>query len=153
VKKFLLFLFFLAFSAHAAIEVFPFESPAQEQRFRHLIDELRCPKCQNQNLSGSDAEVARDLKRRTWELMQQGKSDDEIRAYLVERYGDFITYRPPLRAGTSLLWFGPLLLFFSVAAVLIWRVRRKPVQAAPLTEAERQKLAALLDDSNSSSRS
>ncbi len=152
-KKFLLFLFFLSCSTHAAIEVFPFESPAQEQRFRHLIDELRCPKCQNQNLSGSDAEVARDLKRRTWELMQQGKSDDEIRAYLVERYGDFITYRPPLRAGTSLLWFGPLLLFVSVAAVLIWRVRRKPVQAAPLTEAERQKLAALLDDSNPSPRS
>lgn len=152
-KKFLLLLLFLGFSAQAAIEVFPFESPAQEQRFRHLIDELRCPKCQNQNLSGSDAEVARDLKRRAWELMQQGKTDDEIRAYLVDRYGDFITYRPPLRAGTLLLWFGPFVLFISVAAVLVWRVRRKPIQAAPLTEAERQKLSALLDDSNPSSRS
>ncbi len=152
-KKLLLLFLFLGFSAQAAIDVFPFESPEQEQRFRHLIDELRCPKCQNQNLSGSDAEVAKDLKRRAWELMQQGKTDDEIRAYLVDRYGDFITYRPPLRPGTSLLWFGPLLLFVSVATVLVWRVRRKPVQAAPLTEAERQKLAALLDDSNPSSRS
>ncbi|MDQ8037423.1 MAG: cytochrome c-type biogenesis protein CcmH, partial [Pedobacter sp.] len=76
-KKFLLLFIFLTFSAQASIEVFPFESPEQEQRFRHLIDELRCPKCQNQNLSGSDAEVARDLKRRAWTLMQQGKTDDE----------------------------------------------------------------------------
>ncbi|MGH8493446.1 MAG: cytochrome c-type biogenesis protein [Moraxellaceae bacterium] len=151
-KKLLLLLIFVVFSAHASIEVFPFESPEQEQRFRHLIDELRCPKCQNQNLSGSDAEVARDLKRRAWELMQQGKTDDEIRAYLVDRYGDFITYRPPLRANTFLLWFGPLLLFFSVAAVLVWRVRRKPVNTAPLSDDERKKLAALLDDSNPTSR-
>lgn len=151
-KKFLLLFIFLAFSAQASIEVFPFESPEQEQRFRLLIDELRCPKCQNQNLSGSDAEVARDLKRRAFDLMQQGKTDDEIRAYLVDRYGDFITYRPPLRANTSLLWFGPLLLFVAVATILVWRVRRKPVAAAPLSDEEKKKLAALLDDSKPSSR-
>lgn len=152
-KKFFLLLFLLAtFSVQAAIEVFPFESPEQEQRFRLLIDELRCPKCQNQNLSGSDAEVARDLKRRTFELMQQGKTDDEIRSYLVDRYGDFITYRPPVRANTMLLWFGPLFLLVLVAVVLIWRVRRKPVAAVALSEEEKKKLAALLDDSNPSSR-
>ncbi|MDQ8037885.1 MAG: cytochrome c-type biogenesis protein CcmH, partial [Pedobacter sp.] len=93
-----------------------------------------------------------DLKRRAWTLMQQGKTDDEIRAYLVDRYGDFITYRPPLRVNTSLLWFGPLLLFVAVGTVLIWRVRRKPAAAAPLSDEEKKKLAALLDDSKPSSR-
>ncbi len=147
--KFLLFmLLFLALPVSASIDAYKFDSPAQEQRFRQLIDELRCPKCQNTNLSGSDAEVAKDLKNRTYQLMQQGKSDDEIRAYLVDRYGDFISYRPPLRAGTTLLWFGPALLLLLVAAILVWRVRRPAAVPAPLSEAERQKLAQLLADPN-----
>lgn len=145
-KPLLFMLLFLALPASASIDAYKFDTPAQEQRFRQLIDELRCPKCQNTNLSGSDAEVARDLKNRTYQLMQQDKSDDEIRAYLVERYGDFITYRPPLRAGTTLLWFGPLLLLLAVAALLVWRVRRPATAPAPLSEAERQKLAQLLAD-------
>lgn len=147
-KHVLFLLFFLTTSASAAIDVYQFESPAQEQRFRHLIDELRCPKCQNQNLSGSDAEVAKDLKQRAYRLMQEGKSDAEIRAYLVDRYGDFITYRPPLRAGTGLLWFGPLLLLFVVAGLLVWRVRRPAAAPLPLSAEERQKLSQLLDDPN-----
>lgn len=147
--KFLLFmLFFLALPVSASIDAYKFDSPAQEQRFRQLIDELRCPKCQNTNLSGSDAEVAKDLKNRTYQLMQQGKSDDEIRAYLIDRYGDFISYRPPLRTGTTLLWFGPALLLLLVAAILVWRVRRPAAAPVPLTEAERQKLAQLLSDPN-----
>lgn len=145
-KRFLFLLLFFTLSASASIDVYKFETPEQEQRFRTLIDELRCPKCQNQNLSGSDAEVAKDLKNRAYQLMKQGKSDDEIRAYLIDRYGDFISYRPPLRAGTTLLWFGPLLLLLIAAGVLVWRVRRAPAAAIPLSEAERQKLAALLDD-------
>jgi cytochrome c-type biogenesis protein CcmH len=147
--KFLLFmLLFLALPVSASIDAYQFDSPAQEQRFRQLIDELRCPKCQNTNLSGSDAEVAKDLKNRTYQLMQQGKSDDEIRAYLVDRYGDFISYRPPLRTGTTLLWFGPALLLLLVAAILVWRVRHPAAAPAPLSEAERQKLAQLLADPN-----
>lgn len=142
----------LSVPAFAAIDVYEFESPEQEQRFRHLIDELRCPKCQNQNLSGSDAPVARDLKNRTYQLLQDGRSDEEIRAYLIDRYGDFISYRPPFRAGTVLLWLGPLLLLLGVAAVLIWRVRRRPAAApSPLSEEEKRRLARLLDDSNSGS--
>lgn len=142
---------FLASTTLAAIDVYSFETPEQEQRFRTLIDELRCPKCQNQNLSGSDAAVAKDLKNRAYQLMQQGKTDDEIRAYLVDRYGDFITYRPPLRTGTSLLWFGPLLLLVGVGVVLVWRVRRAAPATTPLSEDEQQRLAALLDDKNSKS--
>jgi len=113
-------LLFASALASAAIDVYDFESPEQEQRYRLLLEELRCPKCQNQNLAGSDAGVAKDLKDRTYMLMQQGRSDDEIRAYLIERYGDFITYRPPLRAGTLLLWGGPFLLLMLAAAVLVY---------------------------------
>lgn len=145
-KRLLFLLLFISFSATASIEVYQFDTPEQELRFRTLIDELRCPKCQNQNLSGSDAEVAKDLKKRAYQLMKQGKTDEEIRSYLIDRYGDFISYRPPLRAGTTLLWFGPLLLLLTAAGVLVWRVRRAPAAALPLSDAERQKLAQLLDD-------
>lgn len=137
--------------AVASIDVYDFETPEQEQRYRALVEELRCPKCQNQNLAGSDAAVARDLKDRTYSLLRDGKSDTEIRQHMIERYGDFITYRPPLRAGTLLLWVGPLLLLLGVAVVLVWRVRRPAASAAPLSEAEQRRLRELLDDKNSGS--
>lgn len=132
--------------ALAGIDAYEFQTPEQEQRYRDLVEELRCPKCQNQNLAGSDALVARDLKDRTYRLVMAGKSDEEIRAHMVERYGDFITYRPPLRAGTLLLWIGPALLLVLVAAVLVWRVRRPPAAPAPLSEDEQRRLRRLLDD-------
>lgn len=136
-----------SFQAMAAIDVYEFESPEQEQRYRHLIEELRCPKCQNQNLAGSDAGVATDLKNRTYELMQQGKSDAEIRDYLIERYGDFITYKPPVRGSTLVLWAGPFVLLFVVALVIIWRIRRQPSGHPAIMSAEEQaRLARLLDD-------
>ncbi|HQV40566.1 MAG: cytochrome c-type biogenesis protein CcmH [Moraxellaceae bacterium] len=137
--------------AIAAIDVYEFESPEQEQRYRHLIEELRCPKCQNQNLAGSDAGVATDLKNRTFELLQQGKSDEEIRGYLVERYGDFITYKPPVRGSTLLLWAGPFTLLLLVAVVIIWRVRRRPTEHSAAMSAEEQvRLTRILNDDLSS---
>ena len=92
--------------------------------------------------------MAKDLKNRAYELMKQGKTDDEIRAYLIDRYGDFISYRPPVRSGTALLWFGPLLLFLAVGTVLVWRTRRTPAVTAPMSAEEREKLARLLDESD-----
>lgn len=139
----------LAAPAVAGIDAYEFQTPEQEQQYRRLVDELRCPKCQNQNLAGSDALVAQDLKDRTYRLVLEGKSDDEIIAHMVERYGDFITYRPPLRAGTVLLWTGPFLLLLVAAAILVWRVRRPATTAAPLSEDEQQRLRALLDDPTS----
>lgn len=136
--------------AQAAIDVYEFESPEQEQRYRLLIEELRCPKCQNQNLAGSDAGVATDLKNRAYELMQEGKSDDEIRAYLIERYGDFITYKPPLRAGTLVLWVGPFVLMVLVGLVLVWRVRRPAAHPAAISAEEQARLARLLNDDSPS---
>jgi len=140
-----------SFQAVAAIDVYEFESPEQEQRYRHLIEELRCPKCQNQNLAGSDAGVATDLKNRTYELMMQGKSDAEIRDYLVERYGDFITYKPPVRGSTLVLWAGPFVLLFVVALVIVWRIRRQPAgHPASISAEEQARLARLLDNDPSS---
>ncbi|MDF2447415.1 MAG: cystathionine gamma-synthase [Moraxellaceae bacterium] len=145
-KTLWLLLALFAAPALAAIDVHEFDSPEQEQRYRQLVNELRCPKCQNQNLSGSDAPVAKDLRDRTYVLLQAGKSDAEIRTYMVERYGDFITYRPPLRTGTLLLWAGPFVLLLAVAAILVWRVRRPAAAPAPLSDEERRRLAQLLDD-------
>ena len=136
--------------AHAAIDVYEFESPAQEQRYRLLIEELRCPKCQNQNLAGSGAGVATDLKDRAYALMREGKSDEEIRTHLVERYGDFITYRPPLRTSTLLLWIGPFVLLLLGALILVWRVRRPAAAPAAISAGEREHLAQLLNDKPSS---
>jgi cytochrome c-type biogenesis protein CcmH len=132
--------------AQAAIDAYHFSTPAEEQRFTALIEELRCPKCQNQNLAGSNAPIAKDLKDRIYTLMEQGKSDDEIRAYLVDRYGDFISYKPPLRASTLLLWAGPFTLLIVAAGVLVWRVRRPPAPPQAITAEERARLQAILDE-------
>lgn len=95
---------------HAEVNNYPFANAVEEKRFTSLLVELRCPKCQNQSLADSDAEIAKDLRQRVYDLLQANKSDDEIRNYLIERYGDFVSYRPPVKLSTSILWFGPLLL-------------------------------------------
>ncbi|MDH5436877.1 MAG: cytochrome c-type biogenesis protein CcmH, partial [Gammaproteobacteria bacterium] len=84
--------------------------PAEEQRYRNLIGELRCLVCQNQSLADSDAELAVDMRNEVHKKISAGKSNDEIIDFLVERYGDFVRYRPPVKATTFLLWFGPFLL-------------------------------------------
>lgn len=145
-RVFLFLLLLLSAAAHAAIDAYTFHNPQEEQRFNALIDELRCPKCQNQNLAGSTAPIARDLKDRIYQLMEQGKSDDEIRAYLVDRYGDFITYRPPVRSNTLLLWGGPFTLLLIVTGILVWRVRTPPAVPQPITADERRRLQAILND-------
>lgn len=111
-------------TAEAAIDVYDFNTPEEEKRFQALTEELRCPKCQNQTLADSNAELSKDLKSRIYTLMSEGKSDEEIINYLVERYGDFVRYRPPMSPLTLLLWFGPLVLFLSTAFILLWRLRR-----------------------------
>jgi len=139
--------FFLSFTAQAAIDVREFRSPVDEARYRALIDELRCPKCQNTNLAGSDAGLADDLKDRVYEQIQAGRSDGEIRDYLVERYGDFISYKPPMKASTLLLWWGPALLLVSVGFLLWRRSLRKPARVNPLNADEQAHLQRLLTGS------
>ncbi|QOC21380.1 cytochrome c-type biogenesis protein CcmH [Wenzhouxiangella sp. AB-CW3] len=111
----------------SAIEPFPFDNEVQERRFRALAEEIRCTVCQNQSLADSDAPLAQDLRRELFAMLQDGRSDMEIREFMVDRYGDFVLYRPPLAGHTILLWAGPLLLLVIalVSTVVIVRRRRK----------------------------
>ena len=120
-------------STYAAIDVYDFDSKRQEAQYRGLIDEFRCPKCQNQNLAGSDAPIAQDLKQKTYDMVKDGRSDAEIRQYMQERYGDFISYNPPVRPSTWILWFFPPLLLIVVLGGWFWRNNAR--QKQPITRA------------------
>lgn len=93
-----------------AIEPLPFENQAQRERFQQLTSEIRCMVCQNESLADSSADLARDLRLQIFQMMRDGKSNDQIKQYLVARYSDFVLYQPPLKPKTWLLWFGPALI-------------------------------------------
>lgn len=114
-----------AFAGSGAIEPLPFKDHAQEVRFQHLTKQLRCLVCQNENLADSNADLARDLRLEVFQLMQQGKSDAQIKQYLVDRYSDFVLYDPPLKPGTWLLWFGPLAILLAGGVVVAVAIRRR----------------------------
>ena len=124
------------------------EDPQLEARVMRLAEELRCLVCQNQTIADSHAGLAIDLKNQVREQMRAGRSDEEILSYMVERYGDFVLYRPPVKAATAALWYGPfaLLAFGAAAAVFIVRRRGLGVPDAELTDAQRERAAALLAD-------
>ncbi|WP_242602081.1 cytochrome c-type biogenesis protein [Legionella yabuuchiae] len=100
--------------------LYSFDSPKQEAQFNHLLRELRCLVCQNQDLSDSNAPLAKDLRKEVYELVQSGKGDYEITNYLSERYGDFILFKPPVKGITLLLWFGPVL-FLGIGFGIFWK--------------------------------
>jgi cytochrome c-type biogenesis protein CcmH len=108
-----------------AIDPLPFKDRAQEVRFQNLTKQLRCLVCQNQDLGDSDADLAKDLRKQVFDMMQSGKSDDEIKQYLVARYNDFVLYDPPLKPGTWLLWFAPFALVIAGALVVVRILRRR----------------------------
>jgi len=114
-----------AVTSAQAIQPMPFRDRAEEVRFQKLSAELRCPMCQNETLADSNAPIAHDLRRQVFEMMQAGRSDDEIKAFLVERYSQFVLYRPPVEPSTWLLWFGPLLLLAVGGIVVAVQVRRR----------------------------
>jgi cytochrome c-type biogenesis protein CcmH len=119
--------------------------PALEKRVMTLAEELRCLVCQNQTLAESNAPLAEDLRNQLREKMREGKSDKEVVDFLVERYGDFVLYRPPLKGTTVLLWFGPLLLLVAGFAALLRRVqRRRKLADAEVDDADRRRAAELL---------
>ena len=109
----------------SALEPLPFKSAAEEARFRALVAELRCVLCQNQSLADSNAGIAVDLRREVFNLMQQGRSDAEIKQFLTERYGEFVLYRPSVTPVTWLLWFGPALVLLGGIVALVVIVRRR----------------------------
>jgi cytochrome c-type biogenesis protein CcmH len=132
----------LLMPVQAAIETHQFDTPEQEALFKKMTEELRCLVCQNQNLADSNAELALDLREKTYEMVKSGKSEDEIIEYMVARYGDFVLYRPPVKSSTLFLWLGPLL-FLAIAIIVATRfVRsRQSAGADPELTDEQLKLA------------
>ena len=122
--------------------LYPFENNVDKERFDVLAEDLRCPKCQNQNLADSYAPVAGDMREKVYELMVEGQSDDEIVTYLVDRYGDFVRYNPPVQENTFFLWFAPGVMVL-IAFIMIISLTRGRKQAQPLSEEEKAKLAEL----------
>ena len=131
-----------------------FDDPAQEARYKRLIAELRCLVCQNQNLADSNADLAQDLRNETYAMIKAGKSDEEIVTFMVNRYGDFVLYRPPVKATTFLLWFGPLILAVVAGVILIVQVRRRRQTSPPeeLSQQEQQRLQDILAKSKQDAR-
>jgi len=138
----------------AAIDAHQFDDLEKQERFQALSYELRCPKCQNQNIADSNATIAKDLRTKMYQMLQAGKTDQDIIDYMVARYGDFVLYEPKVKPQTYLLWYGPglLLILGLIVIVLIIRSRRKSYQAinenqVTLSETDAKKLDALLKTS------
>ena len=149
-KKTWLFLTALLFSsvAFSAIDALNFTSPQQESDYHQLTQSLRCPQCQNNNIADSNATIAVDMRGKVFELLQEGKSKNDVVDYMVARYGNFVTYDPPMTASTLVLWIAPLLL---VLLGVVFLLRRKPkAQSAVksqdiLTDEDNARLAELLN--------
>ena len=126
----------LATLAAHAMEPREFGTAEQEQRFNDLTEELRCTVCQNQSLADSDVPLAEDLRNEIQTMIEQGNSDEDIKRFLVDRYGDFVLYRPPVRGNTLLLWLAPLLLLTTGAVVMGMTIHRRRVMLAEEALAE-----------------
>lgn len=122
-------------SVRAAEDVQTFSSNDKRQRFHALVTELRCPKCQNQNLADSNSPIAQDLRDEIYRMLEDGKTDSEIVDFLVDRYGEFVMYRPPVKNTTLILWLTPLLLVVIGVGVL-WRVRSRQTQDDSTVESQ-----------------
>ena len=126
------------------------DDPVTEQRLISISEEMRCLVCQNESLAGSRSDLANDLRREIRILIKEGKSDDQIRSFMVERYGDFVLYRPPVKPVTWLLWIGPfVILGLGIAGLLIYlRRRNSSLPDITLTDTDNQKIDALLNVSD-----
>ena len=134
-------------SLQAAVEIKQFKNPEHEQRYKSLINEFRCVVCQNQNIADSNAELAKDLRKQVFKMINAGKNDDEIMEFMVTRYGDFVLYRPQFNPVTFLLWVGPFIIFIIGLYILISFIRqRKKAVVTELTHTEKEKLKKLLED-------
>ena len=127
-----------------AVEPRSFPSPELAERYRGLVEEIRCLVCQNQSIANSNAELARDLRNKVDEMLRGGRSDEQILAYMVDRYGNFVRYRPPFDAATALLWCGPFVLAAAALGWLFVRVRRRAPAREKLTDEERDRLARVV---------
>jgi len=135
-----------SFVLASPVDTYVFKDKVTEIRFNALNKELRCPKCQNQNLADSNSPIAEDLRREVYDMLQQGKADMEIVDFMVSRYGEFVLYRPRVSSLTYLLWYGPAGLLFIGVIVVVIILRRKPVKNAqqPLSNDQKNKLDQIL---------
>ncbi|TXY08622.1 cytochrome c-type biogenesis protein CcmH [Vibrio mimicus] len=139
----------VSLSALATIEVYDFDTPEQEKQFQELGATLRCPKCQNNTIADSNAELAQDLRQKVYEMTKEGKSKSEIVDYMIARYGNFVTYNPPFTLGTAILWLGPISVLVIGFTVIVLRSRRKArgaENAADWNEEQEARLKALLKE-------
>tara|TARA_B100000676_G_scaffold241950_1_gene243317 strand:+ start:1841 stop:2326 length:486 start_codon:yes stop_codon:yes gene_type:complete len=131
-------------SGLAVIETYEFSDPKDESRYQDMIAQLRCLVCQNQNLADSNAELAKDLRAKTYEMIDAGASDEDIADFMIARYGDFVLYKPPLRLRTTLLWGGPFALLLIALIVFFFTVQRSRVPK-DIEGVDREAAARLLD--------
>lgn len=140
-------------STAAPIEAYQFDSPHTEKVFHKLSEELRCLVCQNQSIAESNADLAKDLRLEVYNMLMQGKTEQEIVGFMVQRYGDYVMYRPPLKPMTWLLWFGPVLVFFLVLFFVMRYLKSQvndvPVEKLSETEVKRIKNLHAEQDQNS----
>lgn len=145
----LLLLLLCSAAAMAGVEYRKFKDTQTEQTYNILIEELRCLVCQNQTIADSNAALAKDLRRQVYEMLQQGQSQAEIAAFMVQRYGDFVLYKPPFKAKTGVLWIAPwvfLAIGFAWVLVLSKKRTRKQTTAASPQHAKAKRLLAGEDE-------
>lgn len=144
---FALMMVLVPMAVQATTDVYPFDNAADEERFRTLVTELRCPKCQNQNIADSNAPIAKDMRDEVYRMMQQGASNEEVTDSLVNRFGEFVRYKPEFDQRTALLWATPLIAVLGglmVVIGIIIRSRRHGDDPVGLTDEERRKAEAIL---------
>lgn len=156
-KPFMILIIFLMTMPLVAlkIEFHSFENKQQEQLYLELIAELRCVKCQNQNLAESNAELATDMRKKTYEMVKAGKTREDVVNYMTARYGDFVLYKPPFKSKTLLLWVGPPLLFLFSLFLLFKLIRNQKKEADTnnaMTESDRESIRATLQNSTNNQR-
>ncbi len=147
--RFLLLISLIGFglSVHCADLPFEFKQAGQQQRYQQLIGEIRCLVCQNQTLTDSHADLAQDLRQEVYQMIIAGKQNQDIINFLVERYGDFVLYRPPLNPSTWVLWFAPFVLLLLAIVFIVYFIRRLPqASVQQLNQQEQEKLSRLFDD-------
>ncbi|WP_159567134.1 cytochrome c-type biogenesis protein [Budvicia diplopodorum] len=152
--SFMLFGMAVTFATHAAIDTYNFKSVDEEQQFRELTNQLRCPKCQNNSIADSNAPIATDMRAKVFELMEKGQSRQEIITYMVDRYGNFVTYEPPVTPATLILWVIPALFVVVGGGAVMMLARRRRDTASQsvsgaLSQEEKARLLTLLSDKTS----
>lgn len=147
----IVFLLILSGIACAGVEFREFANPEQQAAYENLTSELRCLVCQNQTIADSNAELAADLRRQVYEMLQQGKSKQDIAQFMTDRYGDFVLYSPPFKLKTGLLWIGPAaFLLIGLISVFLFTRRKKTAASVQISAEQQQKIRSLLEEGDQS---